>query len=107
MKKRVSQNFTFILILLIHQKLYRKNVIKQIYFLHRNLFNQTEQFQTFSETTSRMGEKFEIGEDKLIKENGLGLVTATFFLAGTMAGSGVLALPLAMVKTGQCEFFFI
>ena len=39
-------------------------------------------------------------EDKLIKEDGLGLLTATFFLAGTMAGSGVLALPMAMVGTG-------
>ncbi|XP_023328375.1 amino acid transporter ANT1 isoform X2 [Eurytemora carolleeae] len=42
-------------------------------------------------------------EDKLIKEDGLGLLTATFFLAGTMAGSGVLALPMAMVGTGPAE----
>jgi len=42
-------------------------------------------------------------EEKLIKEKGLGLITATFFLAGTMAGSGVLALPLAMVGTGPAE----
>lgn len=38
------------------------------------------------------------------KKTGLGVVTTTFFLAGTMAGSGVLALPLATVKAGSGLF---
>ena len=42
-----------------------------------------------------------MADDKLIKPTGLGLVTSTFFLAGTMAGSGVLALPHAMVGAGR------
>jgi len=42
-------------------------------------------------------------EADLIKPDGLGLLTSTFFLAGTMAGSGVLALPLAMVGAGPAE----
>ena len=33
-------------------------------------------------------------------EHGLGVITAAIFLAGEMAGSGVLALPGAMVGTG-------
>jgi hypothetical protein len=32
---------------------------------------------------------------------GLGLITATIILSGEMAGSGVLALPSAMVGTGK------
>ena len=32
---------------------------------------------------------------------GLGVITAGVFLAGEMAGSGVLALPNAMVGTGE------
>ena len=31
---------------------------------------------------------------------GLGVTTASIFLAGEMAGSGVLALPSAVVQTG-------
>ena len=32
---------------------------------------------------------------------GLGVLTAAIFLAGEMAGSGVLALPFALVGTGR------
>ena len=35
-----------------------------------------------------------------VAEHGLGVITAAIFLAGEMAGSGVLALPSAMVGTG-------
>ena len=47
-----------------------------------------------------------IGEvEKRLREqdvaaHGLGVITAAIFLAGEMAGSGVLALPSAMVGTG-------
>ncbi len=34
-------------------------------------------------------------------KHGLGITTAAIFLAGEMAGSGVLALPYAMVGTGE------
>ena len=33
-------------------------------------------------------------------KHGLGVITAAIFLAGEMAGSGVLALPFAMIGTG-------
>ena len=36
-----------------------------------------------------------------VKKGGLGILTAAIFLAGEMAGSGVLALPNAMVGTGN------
>ena len=36
-----------------------------------------------------------------VAEHGLGVITAAIFLAGEMAGSGVLALPGAMVGTGN------
>ena len=35
-----------------------------------------------------------------VKQGGLGVMTAAIFLAGEMAGSGVLALPAAMLGTG-------
>ena len=47
-------------------------------------------------------------EGSLIKAHGLSLLVAGVFLAGEMAGSGVLALPHAMVGTGRttsCLFF--
>ena len=34
-------------------------------------------------------------------KHGLGVITAAIFLAGEMAGSGVLALPYAMIGTGE------
>jgi len=37
---------------------------------------------------------------KEVKQGGLGVITAAIFLAGEMAGSGVLALPFAMLGTG-------
>ena len=39
--------------------------------------------------------------------HGLGLVMAIIFLAGEMAGVGVLALPMAMVGTGPAGFALI
>ena len=36
-----------------------------------------------------------------VTTGGLGVITAGVFLAGEMAGSGVLALPNAMVGTGE------
>ena len=40
-------------------------------------------------------------DQDLIKPRvGLGIATASIFLAGEMAGSGVLALPSAVVSTG-------
>ena len=38
---------------------------------------------------------------KEVKQGGLGVITAAIFLAGEMAGSGVLALPFAMLGTGK------
>jgi len=37
---------------------------------------------------------------KEVKHGGLGVITAAIFLSGEMAGSGVLALPAAMIGTG-------
>ena len=39
-------------------------------------------------------------------KHGLTVVTAALFLAGEMAGSGVLALPNAMVGTGESPELF-
>ena len=36
-----------------------------------------------------------------VAEHGLGVATAAIFLAGEMAGSGVLALPNAMIGTSK------
>ena len=41
--------------------------------------------------------------NEVVKKRGLGIITAAIFLAGEMAGSGVLALPAAMVGTGQTK----
>ena len=38
--------------------------------------------------------------ERYIQDHGLGVITAALFLAGEMAGSGVLALPNAMIGTG-------
>ena len=40
-------------------------------------------------------------DEEEIREHGLGVITAAIFLAGEMAGSGVLALPAAMIGTGK------
>jgi hypothetical protein len=48
-------------------------------------------------------ENFEIEEPRV--KHGLGVITAGLFLAGEMAGSGVLALPAAMVGTGKYTNF--
>ena len=37
---------------------------------------------------------------------GLGVMTAAIFLAGEMAGSGVLALPAAMLGTGRSQTIY-
>ena len=44
-------------------------------------------------------EKMEL--DQAAAKHGLSVITAALFLAGEMAGSGVLALPGAMVGTGM------
>jgi len=44
-------------------------------------------------------EKMEMAKE-IVKQGGLGVVTAAIFLSGEMAGSGVLALPNAFVGTG-------
>ena len=44
-------------------------------------------------------------DEKDIREHGLGIITAAIFLAGEMAGSGVLALPAAMIGTGRVQPF--
>jgi len=51
-------------------------------------------------------EKFFYDEQD-IREHGLGIITATIFLAGEMAGTGVLALPAAMKGTGYYGLLFI
>ena len=43
--------------------------------------------------------------DRDAAAHGLGVITAAIFLAGEMAGSGVLALPNAMAGTGNCTSF--
>ena len=51
-----------------------------------------------------------IGEDAKkaleLEKHGLGVITAAIFLAGEMAGSGVLALPNAMAGTGTYSLYF-
>ena len=46
-------------------------------------------------------------DEKDVAEHGLGVITAAVFLAGEMAGSGVLALPAAMIGTGWYGLFLI
>ena len=41
------------------------------------------------------------------KQKGLGILTAAIFLSGEMAGSGVLALPNALVGTGWSGMLLI
>ena len=50
-------------------------------------------------------EKMEL--DQAAAKHGLSVITAALFLAGEMAGSGVLALPGAMVGTGRLNNFII
>jgi vesicular inhibitory amino acid transporter len=42
-----------------------------------------------------------------MQKDGLGVVMAACFLAGEMAGSGVLAMPAAMIGTGYYGLLFI
>ena len=42
-----------------------------------------------------------------LEPKGLGIITASIFLAGEMAGSGVLALPAAIVGTGWSGLLLI
>ena len=46
-------------------------------------------------------EQEKMAMEKQAAKHGLGVITAAIFLAGEMAGSGVLALPAAMVGTGK------
>jgi len=52
------------------------------------------------------GEKVAVVE-KVVKKGGLGVLIAAIFLAGEMAGSGVLALPAAMIGTSWPGLFLI
>ena len=45
-------------------------------------------------------------KDLIKPKVGLGIATASIFLAGEMAGSGVLALPSAVVSTGWKQYQF-
>ena len=45
-------------------------------------------------------EKVQVTKE-VVKHGGLGILTAAIFLSGEMAGSGVLALPAAMIGTGE------
>ena len=47
-----------------------------------------------------MGEG-DLKADGMVKDAGLGIVMTTIFIAGQMAGGGVLMLPGAMVSTGR------
>ena len=44
-----------------------------------------------------------LGKGAAVTTGGLGVITAGVFLAGEMAGSGVLALPNAMIGTGEIQ----
>lgn len=44
-------------------------------------------------------------QSSLSKESGLTVVTACLFIVGEMTGSGVLALPSAVAKTGWVSQF--
>lgn len=48
-----------------------------------------------------VGELEKLEMDRAAAKHGLGVITAAVFLAGEMAGSGVLALPAAMIGTGE------
>jgi len=61
---------------------------------------EVPEFQTIGLNSLSNGKSLEAGVEKIVKQGGLGLVTAAVFLAGEMAGSGVLALPSAMKGTG-------
>ena len=56
-------------------------------------------FSAFS-AGARGAEAFEYDSRDTAK-HGLGVLTAAIFLAGEMAGSGVLALPAAMIGTSK------
>ena len=68
-------------------------------------FNESQAFSCFvSRFTFFIISKMHPEADP--KKQGLGVFMATFFLAGEMAGAGVLALPAAMVGTGRTNFIF-
>ncbi|XP_023335307.1 amino acid transporter AVT6E [Eurytemora carolleeae] len=54
----------------------------------------------------RMGSAID-EEDGMVKSHGLSMLVAGLFLAGEMAGSGVLALPSAMIGTGPAGLALI
>ena len=47
-----------------------------------------------------LNQDLKMDESLTIKEKGLGIAMTTIFIAGQMAGGGVLMLPGAMVSTG-------
>ena len=48
-----------------------------------------------------------INKETVVTHGGLGIIAAGVFLAGEMAGSGVLALPFAMLGTGQSQTIIV
>ena len=62
------------------------------------LLNQNDLSSLFSSGLQISGPE-KTQREKEVSEHGLGVVTAAIFLAGEMAGSGVLALPFAMKGT--------
>ena len=64
------------------------------------LQNTIYTFLLVRSTVLPSGEKVAVVE-KVVKKGGLGVLIAAIFLAGEMAGSGVLALPAAMIGTSK------
>ena len=54
-------------------------------------------------TGLNVGQLQKLEMEREAAKHGLGVITAAIFLAGEMAGSGVLALPFAMVGTGKLK----
>ena len=55
-------------------------------------------------TARALNQDLKMDESLTIKETGLGIAMTTIFIAGQMAGGGVLMLPGAMVSTGGSGF---
>ena len=66
---------------------------------HLRCFNQTDAPLSLNSLGLHIADREKTQREKEVSEHGLGVVTAAIFLAGEMAGSGVLALPFAMKGT--------
>merc|ERR1712013_344454 len=62
----------------------------------QNSFNNLKVLEPLVPGSSEKGQITQ----EVVKHGGLGILTAAIFLSGEMAGSGVLALPAAMIGTG-------